>query len=78
MPKKDIRFYSTTDVSVQCSSNGILAKFHFHNPFNGKIFSNGYGDRAECVYYNSYGEQQILFQIPNFYCGTIIKKNLAN
>ncbi|KRX19728.1 Cuticlin-1 [Trichinella nelsoni] len=66
------------DVSVQCSSNGILAKFHFHNPFNGKIFSNGYGDRAECVYYNSYGEQQILFQIPNFYCGTIIKKNLAN
>ncbi|KRX56179.1 Cuticlin-1 [Trichinella sp. T9] len=66
------------DVSVQCSSNGILAKFHFHSPFNGKIFSNGYGDRAECVYYNSYGEQQILFQIPNFYCGTIIKKNLAN
>ncbi|KAL1240066.1 Cuticlin-1 [Trichinella pseudospiralis] len=66
------------DVSVQCSSNGILAKFYFHNPFNGKIFSNGYSDRAECVYYNSYGEQQILFQIPNFYCGTIIKKNLAN
>ena len=76
-----------------CSAEGITAQIMFNGPFYGKIYSQvhwllintlynidfqSYSDAHECVYYNSYDMNMILFTIPNYACGTQVQRNAQN
>uniref|UniRef100_A0A5S6QS99 ZP domain-containing protein n=1 Tax=Trichuris muris TaxID=70415 RepID=A0A5S6QS99_TRIMR len=66
------------DVGIQCSVNGITAKFQFYNPFNGRIYSTNFQHDLSCMYYDEYGEQHVLFVVPSFRCGTRSWRNSQN
>jgi hypothetical protein len=70
--------YLCADASAMCSPDGITAQIVFASPFYGKIYSQQYPMAHECVYYNSYDMNMILFTIPNFACGTQVLRNNAN
>ncbi|KFD67504.1 hypothetical protein M514_11360 [Trichuris suis] len=66
------------DVGIQCSVNGITAKFQFYNPFNGRIYSANFQHDRSCMYYDEYGERHMLFEVPSFRCGTRSWRNSEN
>ena len=61
-----------------CSADGITSQIMFDGPFFGKIYSKNYAAVHDCVYYNSYEMNMILFTIPNFKCGTKLTRNVQN
>ncbi|CDW59658.1 Zona pellucida domain containing protein [Trichuris trichiura] len=69
---------ATAYVGIQCSVNGITAKFQFYNPFNGRIYSANFQHDRSCMYYDKYGEQRMLFEVPSFRCGTRSWRNSEN
>lgn len=59
-----------------CSSGGdIHASIEFDQPFSGRIYSLGYGNVHECVFFNGYYTKRVLFTIPINNCGTHITHN---
>ncbi|KAI6215046.1 Zona pellucida domain-containing protein [Aphelenchoides besseyi] len=63
-------------VNAMCTASGITASIAFDRPFSGIIYSMGYGNVHECVYYNAILTENILFSIPNNRCGTHVTQNI--
>ncbi|KAI6188103.1 ZP domain-containing protein [Aphelenchoides besseyi] len=63
-------------VNAMCTASGITASIAFDRPFSGIIYSMGYGNVHECVYYNAILTENILFSIPNDRCGTHVTQNI--
>lgn len=63
-----------SDVSAMCRESGITAQVMFGQNFAGKIYSARYGTTHDCVYFNLKDMNMILFDIPNFACGTRLSR----
>uniref|UniRef100_A0A915CZV3 ZP domain-containing protein n=1 Tax=Ditylenchus dipsaci TaxID=166011 RepID=A0A915CZV3_9BILA len=60
------------EVSAMCMSGGggMHAHIQFDRPFSGRVYSLGFGNVHECIYYNGFYSKSVLFSIPLQGCGT--------
>ncbi|VDP03517.1 unnamed protein product [Soboliphyme baturini] len=66
------------DAGIICSEDGITGRLSFDRPFSGKIYSRHYAHVKECVFYDSNNQHVILFAMPNYRCGTVVRRNVRN
>ena len=61
-----------------CTEEGITAQIMFSGNFFGKMYSVNYANVHDCVYFNVYDMNMIVFTIPNYMCGTKVTRNNLN